>query len=139
MQELERGTLTKRKPTKLQLKTLLQAREIVIGLLDKEVANRSEIARTIVLKNSSINAIGISESEVETVERGSLLAHGSALVLKHNPEGTSYQISLAFLEALIKNKVALLALLGEGFSFDDAPSCLKYANKHKLSIIYLED
>lgn len=139
MQELERGTLTKRKPTKLQLKTLLQARDIIFGLLDKEVANRSEIARTMVLKNSSINALGISESDIETVERGSLLAHGSALVLKYNPEGTTYQITTTFLEALIRNKVALLALLGEGFSFEDVPSCLKYANKHKLSIIYLED
>ncbi|MGA1846435.1 LpxI family protein [Deferribacter abyssi] len=134
---VEEGVLTKKKPTKNELKDIEFGFEIA-----KEIG-RLDIGQTVVVKDMAVMAVEAIEGTDETVKRGCLYAKKDAVVVKVAKPSQDLRfdvptVGVDTLKNMNDNGGKVLALESGRTFVVNKEECVEFANKNNMIIVGLK-
>lgn len=130
----EKGTLTRRKPSKQEMEDVEFGFPIAKKLADME------IGQTLIVKNKTVVAAEAVEGTDQAIQRGCALSKGKCVVVKVSRTHQDYRydspgIGARTVELLIQGKASVLAVEAERVMVMDLPQVVKLADDGGLSIV----
>ncbi|MEI7998598.1 MAG: UDP-2,3-diacylglucosamine diphosphatase LpxI [Candidatus Omnitrophota bacterium] len=129
-----KGTLTKRGPTQIELE------DIAFGADIAKLMGGIDVGQTVVVKEKAIVAIEAMEGTDRTIERGGLIAHFGAVVVKQSKPKQDSRFDIPVIgprtiEIMVKVKAACLAIEAGKTLIIDKDRVVELANKSSICIV----